>query len=171
MAKRWYVLPLNPEQWRIGPVSAGRRKGGGYYSPKIGQDQQLFAFQSAVKNAIGKDELLEVGDIELTFFFWREQATYAGTNEKQIQKHQVDATNMQKATEDALQGILMHNDNQVREIRTVIMEQGPNVQPMIVLSIDMWSGPNVDEIPGYVWKKMVEADKPRVIDNSWGGPD
>lgn len=161
----WFVLNLNPEPWRIGPVSVGRG-GGGKLFPVVGRDQQLAAFQEAVRELLGPQTMID-RPVKLTFYFWREQAAYTGKSEKQIRKHQVDATNMQKATEDALQGVFFDNDSLVRDIRSVIVEQGADIKPRIVIHVEecvteLW----FENIPADVLAKL--DDEPELFDdNVW----
>lgn len=152
----WHTIPLNPEPWAIGPVSAGRGRGGGIFA-KVGANAQLVAFQKAVKEAITDSDIILQFNVQLTFYFWRHLARY-DKDGRTVQKHQVDATNMQKGLEDALQGVLFANDNQVRDIRSVVVDQGPDVEPMIALKISIWDGFDTDEIPNDIWNEMSKYD-------------
>lgn len=164
----WYVLHgINPEPWKVGPITIGRSKIGKLFSV-VGQDQQLRSFQDAVREAM-KDGIAIEGPLELKFFFWRRLDSYTGAR-KEITKHEVDATNMQKATEDALQGILMKNDNLVKRISSTVVEQGTEVSPKIVIFAEPWSigiANYVTEIPADIW---AEIDKEPVLEqdsNVW----
>lgn len=169
MNDRWFFLPINPEQWAIGPVSVGR-KGGKIY-PIVGQNSQLHAYQEAIGEELNDVEQMPEGKYSLTFYVWRVQAEYEGKTRK-IKKHEVDATNIQKATEDALQGVLFGNDRDVRDVRTVVVEQGSSdvVVPGIVIRCSVWDGFDPQEIPEYIWSKIdanaVELSFEDVVDNA-----
>lgn len=141
----WFALPVNPEPWGVGPLGVSRTGGG--LHPYMGRNQQLYAYQEAIK-----DELIRLypGYIELKppyyeldFYFWRNQAVYEGAN-KTVQKNIADATNMQKATEDALQGLLIENDRLVTRVSASIMAQGPDVRGAVAFRL-RWGRPAVQE--------------------------
>lgn len=159
----WYIIKINPEPWAIGPVSVGRKNGGVF--PIVGQNKQLASYQEAVREALS-DGLLVDYEVKITFYFWRRLETYVA--KRKVTKHQVDATNLQKGTEDALQGILIFNDRQVRDVRSVIWEQGENVDPMIAIKFEKWWGVDPDELPDTIWDEIKIADTPDTSnDNSW----
>lgn len=165
--KHWHVLnEINPEPWAMGPITVINVAKGGRF-PKVGQNQQLAHFQDAVRGSI-KDAHMIDGKVKITFYFWRVRDEYTTPKQRQIRKHEADATNMQKATEDALQGIFFENDRDVSDIRSVIVEQGPEVEPKIVICVEVWNGFDPDEIPPSVWAQ-IDA-KPVASDNSWNGP-
>ncbi len=168
---KWYILnDVNPEPWRIGPISVGRNKKTQKMFPIVGQDAQLASFQETVREVITETGEHIDGELELRFYFWRRLDSYQGKT-KLIVKHEVDATNMQKATEDALQGIVMENDNLVKRILTTVVEQGIDVKPRIVIFAKPWSGLDPTEIPNEIWGRIDKT--PTLIDadtsnfNSW----
>lgn len=138
----WIHLPLNPEPWAIGPVGYARR--GGNMSAYVGRNQQLDAYKQAVKELIGNwlvdhpdiaDQFPIEGKVELKFFFWRNRADYKTPQEQTARKHEADGTNMAKATEDALQDLLLKNDKDVSKMTWTVVEQGPEVESCIVIGI------------------------------------
>lgn len=160
----WYVIPLNPQPWAIGDVGVGRRNGGVY--AYIGPNIQLQTYQQGVREAI-VDGLLVDYEVKITFYFWHKIESYQGENRK-VTKNQVDATNMQKATEDALQGILMFNDRQVRSVRSEIVEQSETCEPMVVIKFEKYWGFDIDEIPKSIWDEIKMVDSPPPPDdNVW----
>lgn len=167
MSEHWYVLHLNAEQWAIGPLDMGRNKGKLF--PKIGPNPQLVGFQQAVKEALSWVEQLPEGQYALTFYVWRSRDIYEGAN-KRVRKSQVDATNIQKGLEDALQGVLFGNDRDVRDIRTVVVEQGVDVTPGIAICARNWYGFDPDELPQFVWQQLEPEDDPKSIP-IWGAGD
>lgn len=164
MSDHWYVLHLNAEQWAIGPLDLGRS--GGKLFPKIGPNQQLQGFQEAVKEALEGAEPLPVGEYALTFYVWRSRDTYEGAK-KRVRKSQVDATNIQKGLEDALQGVLFGNDRDVRDVRTVVVEQSENTTPGIAIHARLWYGFDPDELPEFVWRKLEPPESPTQV-TLWG---
>lgn len=147
----WHVLYINPEPWAIGPVSIGRRNGKMFGA--IGRNAQLASYQDSVREAIGEQSML-TGKVAVTFYFWRRRDEYETPQARTHRKHEADATNMQKATEDALQSVFYKNDKDVSDVRSVIVEQGPNVIPRIVVKIEPWSGLDWNEIPSHIIDHM-----------------
>lgn len=141
MRGSWYLLDgINAEPWTAPSVSHGRR--GGAVTTTVYKNEQLRSFQEAVGEAMERqypDAPKLEGAIELEFYIWRQQAVYQGRRGK-VQKHQVDATNLQKALEDALQGYLYGNDREVHAIKTTVMAQGPDVTPRILIGVHTLAG-------------------------------
>lgn len=131
---KWFVLDINPEPWAMGPVVVGRKNG--RYTGNVGQNQQLAAYKEAVRDEIGHLQPLMVGKVKLQFLFWRNRADYQTARERSHRKHEADATNLQKALEDALQSILFVNDRDVNDIQSVLVEQGPDVHGRIAIGIE-----------------------------------
>lgn len=141
----WYVIPVNPEPWAIGTPQVGRK--GGKFFPKISPNPQLVAYKQAVAEALADAEPLPEGEYALRFYFWRRLDDYETQSGRRHRKHWADATNMQKATEDALQGVLFGNDRNVRDVRSEIVHQGPEVDGLIILRAENWTLPDLSEIP------------------------
>lgn len=164
---KWFYLDVNPEPWAVGPAGVARHNG--KLSAYIGRNQQLAAYQDAVREAIGQQELIS-GKITLRFFFWRNRANYTTQKAQSHRKHEADVTNMQKATEDALQGVLFANDRDVDNIHSVLVDQGPNVPGRIIIGVDQ-SPPAPDileDIPTYLFTKQPELKPDRL---AWGDSD
>jgi Holliday junction resolvase RusA-like endonuclease len=151
---RWYVLDINPEQWRVGPLSVGRANGGQF--ARVGPDQQLQAYQNAVKEILEEDAQLTPGLVKLTLIFWRQMEEYKTQKSKANRRHQADLTNLQKALEDAIQGVLIDNDRDVREVHSFIAEQDHNTRPLVVIKVEPWNGFDPGNLPGHVW---IEIDR------------
>lgn len=142
-AFQWYIIDgVNPEPWAASEATIGRK--GGKLFPHFHKPEQLRQYQESVKDIFPEQNPQAVkyeGDIELTFFFWRQQATYeVGEGKATRQSAQADATNLQKALEDALQGVLYENDRDIRSIRSVIVEQTPKTEPAILVCIGRYNG-------------------------------
>jgi Holliday junction resolvase RusA-like endonuclease len=106
----------------------------------IFKDESLKSYQLAVRESVEKsleDSRFELIDppYKLTFWLWR-KLEQADVNGRKHRDHQSDATNMQKALEDALQNLLIGNDRDVDDIRTVVMDQGPDTIPGIVIQLE-----------------------------------
>lgn len=173
MNAAWYYLDLNPEPWSIGTISTGRKNGKvfGRMSPNHG----LVAYQEAVRSELEDVVSLPPGEYELVFYFWRQRIQYETASGRKATKNQVDATNMQKALEDALQGVLIDNDRNVRDIRSVIVEQGTSVRPAVVIKAAPWVHFNHAEIPETMWDKvdvasmltLFDIDEPEPTSEGW----
>jgi Holliday junction resolvase RusA-like endonuclease len=132
--EHWYFLDINPEPWAIGPVGYARRNG--KMSAYVGRNEQLHYFQEAVREAITKQDPVKFeGPVELTIWFWRSRDDYKTHQARTHRKHEADVTNLYKATEDALQGILYDNDKDNLHTEGYMMGQGPNEHGKIVLRI------------------------------------
>lgn len=155
----WFVIEVNPEPWAVGPLSVGRSKGGKVF-PKIGRNEQMFHFQEAIKEELGDPGVFFEGKVELRVYFWRRRDEYKTPQSRTHRKHEADATNMLKATEDALQGVLFKNDKDNNDVRAVIVEQGADVTPRIVIAIrqGMQMPPVMAEFPQHVCELLDEID-------------
>lgn len=133
---------INPEPWTSPTASVGR-KGGRVYARMV-KDRGLAVYQEAIREAI--EPALEQAEptdepITLVFYLWRQRTRYVTKSGRMAQKNAADATNMQKALEDALQGLLFANDRQVQAITTHVMEQGPEVEPKILIHLSAHAEP------------------------------
>lgn len=153
----WYYLKLNPEPWAVGDIGVGRK--GGKHFARMSPNANLVAFQEAVRETLEDVSKLPDGHYKLTFYIWRQQVQYLNSRNRRVNRNVADATNMQKALEDALQGCIFDNDRLVRDIRTVVVDQGKNVDPGIVIHAEMAPVFNPDEIPDHVWNLIDESNK------------
>lgn len=157
----YYDLPVNPEPWRIGPLTLGRRKTGQMF-PSVGRDEQLYGYQQAVRECLFDDWntfALPTGTkFRAEYFFWRRLDTY-DTPTRKVRKHEVDLTNMVKGTEDSLQariargtrkavsGVLFENDRDCVEQTSFIMAQGFDVEPRVVIGIQALTDfPQIEDV-------------------------
>lgn len=155
-SSRHYILRINPEPWAIGDVTAGRKDG--RISGRISPNPNLVAFQNAVREELQGVTKLNISDYSLTFFFWRQQARYLDAADRRRQRNQADATNLQKGLEDALQGVLFDNDRDVKDIRSVIVEQGPKVESCILIVADPIKLPMLEllnTVPADILERLV----------------
>ncbi len=123
---RWYQLNLQPESWEVGAAYASRR--GGAIRGGLGPSAKVEAFEAAVREELESQQpTMQTGDVSIKIFLWRQLG-------HRIKK--ADATNMQKAIEDAMQGVVIENDRNVRSISTEIMEQDVDVDfPRILVNV------------------------------------
>lgn len=153
---RWYLLSVQAEPWTTGRISVGKKNG--HLHVKLSPDAQLQIFQEAVREEmVNCIPLPTSSKYSLTFFVWRQIESYVTTAGKTVVRNAVDATNVQKALEDALQGNLIENDRDVAEIRTIMVEQERNTVPYIVIKAEPWAGLNPEELPESIWRDMDES--------------
>lgn len=139
-----YALGLNPEPWAIGPVTPTRRKNGSL-GASVGQNAQLNAYKEAVRESLQlQNPELVSGEVQLNMWFSRTLARHVTkATEAQINKHWADVTNLQKATEDALQGVLIENDRNVRQVYSTVVDQGMHVLPWLVIQVSPYDSSTV----------------------------
>ena len=160
----WLVLPLNPEPWRVGPVGVTRKNG---LRGFVGKDAQLEAYKEAVREAaeydlreqgIDPESVMLEGSVELHLYFWRRQDSYESTaSGKQVRKHQVDLTNMVKATEDALIGLFYKDDKTVAIQHNHIMSQDFTTYPMVVIGVRECAPPTLVELPSDTLRRVLDV--------------
>jgi len=167
-------LSVNPIPWRVPPMKVGRGRGGKGTYVQAGRDQELFAYQEAIR-----EELARIGarmmdpPYRIRFWFWRRLDPQVTESGRKSNMHRVDATNMQKATEDALQGLVIGNDADVVDVRSIIVDQDPTTTPGVV--IEIWGG--VEKHPllpfsindAYVTAIDEATMKPAADLNEWPG--
>lgn len=133
MIAQYVIRDINPEPWTSPSASASRI--GGRVVARVHKNARLRAYQEAIKEALeGVDEPRD-GPVDLEFYFWRQLEQYKTDKDKLRRRNRADVTNLQKALEDAIQGILITNDRNVVSITSVMVEQGPDVVPRIGIMI------------------------------------
>jgi hypothetical protein len=144
--ERWFVLPINPEPWAVGPLGVNHKTKRAY----MGENQKLAAYQNAVREQV-EDAIPTVGEVEITLYIWRALEKATTFDGKKRRAHTSDATNIQKATEDAIQGFLIENDRNVRKVMTEIVEQSERTTPCIVIRVKPYEEHDPSTIPDAVW--------------------
>ena len=151
---RHLFLPVNPEPW-TSPTSSTGRKGGRVvaFSHK---NARLRAYQAMIREEVEAfhDHVPFAESVQVEFYFWRALEQYE-VNGKLRRRHAADATNLQKALEDALQGLLFTNDRNVTRIMSQMVEQGPDVEPGIVIKVT--SGITTDAPASIVSRRLAGA--------------
>lgn len=155
---QWYVVPLNPVPWAVGPLTMGRRKSGGQY-PVMGRNIQLAEYQKAVRAELTRQraEMIHLEDgqsYELVFVFHQVTEHYQTASGRATQSKQGDLTNLTKATEDAIQDLLITNDTNVEKSTLYVQRsEGVNAVPYVVIGVAAThSIINPDSFPAEVWE-------------------
>ena len=154
----YVALPgINPVPWKAPLANWSQRQ---FYKP-----DEVMAFQEAVREEVqtkltdGRYEAevfkYLVGPLTLRFWFWRRLDLGVSAHTKARRRgHQSDTTNMQKALEDALHGVVFDNDREVKDIRSVTVDQGPDVRPGIVIGVDVYYGAEL-LIPSHILNELL----------------
>ena len=135
MTWRWHLLRgINPEPWVAPTASAARING--KIVPRFSTSQQLITYQQAIREelAASQPEPL-LGPVQVRFYFWRQLEPYTNEKARKARRHEADVTNLQKALEDACQGILFGNDRDVRFIASWIIQQSAEADPAILIGV------------------------------------
>lgn len=145
---RAWAFAINPSPWAIGKASAIPNRGRKAFV-KIAPDKALKAYQDAVRSKLAEAGAKpEPGLYVMRFTFSRQLEQYVTVNGTQT-GNAADTTNMQKATEDALQGLVIENDRQTISITGhLASESKTSTIPYVV--IEVLSG-----IDGYEMHKRV----------------
>ena len=135
--EQWFLIEgVNPEPWTASQAATGRK--GGQRVVSFYKSEQLKVYQEAIKAEMKQNypDLVPVeGDLEIEFYFWRQLTEYKTETDRQSRSHHADATNMQKALEDALQKILFKNDRWVRRITSTVVEQEVTTESQILIGV------------------------------------
>ena len=130
------ALPLNPEPWAMGNiavVTAGKKR-----FPKVSPNKTLKAYQEALVEELNLygAELLPGPYYSVKFTFSRQLVSYKTRTGSTSSRNWADVTNMQKGTEDALQGVYMANDRAVVRIQSALAGfQSKETLPWVVIEI------------------------------------
>lgn len=129
-----FCLPVNPEPWAIG--SAYVRRGGGKAFASIAPDKTLKTYQEAVRSELmARGASLLEPPYALEFYFWRQNAQYQSPKGRTMTRNTPDTTNMQKATEDAIQGVLIGNDRDVLAVKSHRVEASTEGAGQVVIVV------------------------------------
>lgn len=121
----YIIVDINPQPWSV--------------STKVKRGA-LEAYQHQLKEELvlqGATLWPQGAIVNLKMEFWRQLEDHIDYDRRHHTMKYADATNLGKATEDALQGVLFSNDRYVREACSRIQEQGVNVQPKVVITISV----------------------------------
>jgi Endodeoxyribonuclease RusA len=178
----WFQFHVNPEPWAVGPIVIGRRNG--RPTGNMGRNVQLDAYKQAIREEFDQRYAPMVAQYppyySLDFFFYRRQDAYLTQAERRHRKHEADATNLSKSTEDALQGYLYENDRDVKRVCSWVVEQGPDVEhPGVVVRfrygipkdeiLTLVPVPILDELRSY--RHLQVVPEPIIDNNNWPPKD
>jgi Holliday junction resolvase RusA-like endonuclease len=158
------VRGVNPVPWTAGTPAMTRGQGGKTF-PTIAKSGELVNYQEALASIIKKRSSSDAAcmwpdgmDLDARYYFWRELTTYQGPK-RMVTKHEADATNMQKATEDAMHGVLFTNDKYCRRVCSLSVEQSKQTSPCVI--IDVWplgkSEPALERHEAIALRNQIEA--------------
>jgi len=144
------ITGINPEPW-VPPEGSVGRKGGGTFvqfhkSAGLAGYQQAIKEEVAFQNHIDQTRYPVDESAQITFWLWRQRDQ---SDDRRQTRRQADATNMQKALEDALQGILFVNDRKNFDVRTIIWEQFHDTIPHIIIEVRTGDDFDLREPPSY----------------------
>lgn len=121
---RAFAFAIQPEPWAMGNISVGRNKASGKVIPIVSKNPTVAAYEQAIASELERfGAQLTLPLYSIRFTFSRQLVSYTKLEGGTASRNQADVTNMQKATEDALQGVLIGNDRDV--IRTESRMAGP----------------------------------------------
>lgn len=143
VGKFYLVEGINPVPWTAPSFSVRGGKPTAYKSEELRAYQEAFAEEFKAQNP--EAPYIEDTPMELAFCFWRRLDSYELGDGQKSSDHRADATNLQKSTEDALQGVLFKNDRDVQAVSSKIIAQGPSIEPAVLVWIN--HGPFV--VAGY----------------------
>lgn len=140
-----FVVDINPIPWRVPPFSVGRGKNRGAYVV-AGRDAELHAYEEAVRDEVAaQGAYMMPGPYMIQL--WLSRKTSDNVNP-------ADVTNMQKSTEDALQGVVIENDTETVSIFSHRLLQSDSAPGFVV--IEVWGEYAIDPPP---WVKELLLDK------------
>lgn len=134
-----FVDGINPEPWRSPSLGVGRA--GGRVRPLAYKDENLRAYQAALHEVVAEalteraiaTPIFPAGtELNVTFVFYRQLDDYQG-GKRRNRRQRADATNLLKAAEDALQGLLYANDNANRRVTSEIAAADPETNPGVLV--------------------------------------
>ena len=124
--EQWFVIPVNPQPWTVPPFQPGMKNGHMYVSP--GRDVKGEDFKQAVRDELNRQgAYMMKAPYEIEFWFDHKLDS--------SKSKAVDATNMQKLAEDALQGIVIDNDRNVVSIHSRNFPQDKDAAGMFLIRV------------------------------------
>jgi Holliday junction resolvase RusA-like endonuclease len=126
------VEGINPEPWAI---STGNKK---VFSPESLRSYKKAMFELSRDALLTRGHMLPIfpqgASVQLSLAFWRQLDSASVGGGKTVHRNRADATNLLKATEDALQGVLYANDRDNLDVQSTIIDVGPEVEPAILIT-------------------------------------
>lgn len=136
MKQTSWAFAINPEPWAVGPAHVRHPKGRKAFVA-FGKDGNQELFQGSLRECLEAEGITEVlpGPYFLEIWIWRQTTHFEKNNRGDGHRHKADGTNILKATEDALQGLVIDNDRNNVSGTWHIIEQSEDTQPMIVIQL------------------------------------
>jgi hypothetical protein len=129
------ITDMNPQPWALGAVSVGRK--GGRVFPIVAPNPTLVSYQEALReDLLARGAALLEPPYALTLMFWRQVEQYRDKAGRIRTRGHADLSNLVKGTEDALQGVLIGNDRDVRKINSALVAQERGIRPVIILAVE-----------------------------------
>ena len=136
---------INPQPWAVGSAYAFRR--GAKYAAGISPNAKLQTYQKALQEDVTEGHTWGFGlkedldfplfpsnqELVVRFLFWRQIEKVTTSSGRTTSGNYADTTNLQKATEDALQGIFYKNDRNNRIVMSEIVSQDAETVPSVVI--------------------------------------
>lgn len=134
------ITDINPEPWTAPDVNIAYGKNRRPY-PQVSTGSIQRAYQAGIRESVleayPKIEMFpDDAKLCLRIWVWRRLDEYQTVKGKDQSRHAADMTNIQKATEDALQGILYRNDTQCKVVQTIEMEQDHTTSMQLLVVVD-----------------------------------
>lgn len=132
------VTDINPIPWQAPEASMGRNKSSGKNYIKFHAAPNLRAYQDALRESVelaypDLEPFKEKTPLHVFFFYWRRLDQYRTQSGRQHTSHRADTSNLNKATEDAFQGLLYKNDVDNVTVMGRMMEQSIHAEPMLLV--------------------------------------
>lgn len=144
-----YAFPINPQPWAMGTVTPYKR---------VAPNKTLVAYQSAIRDSLADaGAVILDGPYSIRFTFARTRERFINPAGKHGVQNQADATNMQKATEDAMQGVLIGNDRDVFHVESDNYPQGIDELAYVIIEVKYeceWEDRNYSE---YLTNEALDA--------------
>lgn len=176
--KATFFVPVNPLPWKTPPFVPVRVRG--KWVTKAGRNNEAHDFKEAVKESLISQgaTMLPGPRYRVHLAFWRRLDKYTDSIGRILTKNWADSTNMQKLTEDALQGILFKNDRDNVMVSGQIIAQDTLTSPGVLIMCqggsfgdgfswipEGWSKEEIDACLSNAARK--EGPKPDSSQNSW----
>lgn len=158
-----FIKDVNPEPWTVPDLGLGRKKGG--FFPIATTKPIQRAYQDAIKESVqaalpdGYVMIPKETRISLRIVVFRQLDSYETQTGRRMHRHEADATNIQKATEDALQGILFENDVQCAKSSCEIVRQETDQTPGIYITIEKYKPDDGWEMARAMMASQVKEDQ------------
>ena len=136
----YWIYDVCPQPWEV--IAQSYKAGGRYCKARLRSPDQFVEFKddlAASFDSMYPDVIPEKKGtlLSVSFAFWRNTTDGAEL---------ADSTNMQKATEDVMQGRLYDNDRENRFVSSEIIEQSKDCRNLIRIEVSPYV-PTIYEIP------------------------